>query len=177
MAAAEKVQDPVSSKVLLTNVDRLSAMAALHERLYRQESVQRIDMRQYLESIVSHLQSLTTHVITLECTPTSLDMHHAMQIGLITNEAVTNALQHAFGEDTQGNIHIFFGHENSRCRLRVADNGKGITGGIEARIPRNPAHTRFRQCPAPRRPVHRNRPLRHPDPHLLVRGAPCFLKP
>lgn len=123
---SENIRDPDSSKILLANVDRLSAMAALHERLYRQKSMQRIDMCEYLETIVSHLQTLTTHAIVLECEPLYLDMHGAMQVGLITNEAVTNAQQHAFKTGEQGEIRIQFSQKDGRCTLRISDNGQGI---------------------------------------------------
>jgi len=46
-------------------------------------------------------------------------MHSAMQIGLITNEAVTNALQHAFTEQGEGEVHVRFEREGGRCTLRV----------------------------------------------------------
>ena len=139
--AAEKIEDPASSKVLLTNVDRLSAMAALHERLYRQENVQRIDMQEYLEAIVSHLQTLTRHAIVLECEPMHLNMHDALQMGLINrvvpdnklkemgliaNEAVTNALQHAFDTPDHGRVRLALRRVAGRCMLTIADNGKGM---------------------------------------------------
>ena len=123
---SEKATDPASSQMLLTNVDRLSAMAALHERLYRQENVRRIDMREYLDTIVSHLQTLTPHDITLQSDHIYLNMHNAMQIGLITNEAVTNAVQHAFDRDERGKIRIALEKEHGRCKLYIADNGKGM---------------------------------------------------
>ena len=123
---SEKIEDPASSKVLLTNVDRLSAMAALHERLYRQENVQRIDMQEYLEAIVSHLQTLTRHAIVLECEPMHLNMHDALQIGLIANEAVTNALQHAFDTPDHGRVRLALRRVAGRCMLTIADNGKGM---------------------------------------------------
>jgi len=123
---SEYVRDPVSSEVLLTNVDRLSAMAALHERLYHQENIQRINMQEYLEAIISHLQALTPHTLLLECAPFEMGMRNALQIGLITNEAVTNAMRHAFDGREQGEVRIVFSHEEGQCRLQISDNGNGM---------------------------------------------------
>ena len=123
---SENIDDNESSKVLLTNIDRLSAMAALHERLYRQDNLQRIDMPSYLQAIVAHLQTITDHTIHLACDPLSLDMHNAMQVGLITNEAVTNAVQHAFDTPDHGEILVSLHHRDGHCNLNISDNGKGM---------------------------------------------------
>lgn len=123
---SESTPNPACSQVLRTNIDRLSAIAALHERLYEQKNIQRIDMHEYLEAIVSHLRSLASHTITLTCEPLHLEMHHALQVGLITNEAVTNALQHAFTDTQQGEVRIRFAREGEQCILQIADNGRGM---------------------------------------------------
>ncbi len=92
---AQNVDDPKYAKLFLDNVDRLSAMALVHESIYKAENFEEINMRSYLDDIVNHLQRLSRHVIECDFSPITLDMKTAMNLGLILNEAVTNALEHA----------------------------------------------------------------------------------
>ena len=52
-------------------------------------------------------------------------MRIAMNIGLIFNEAVTNAIEHAF-DGEEGKININFKQLGERYRLFIQDNGKGF---------------------------------------------------
>lgn len=52
-------------------------------------------------------------------------MKIAMNIGLIFNEAVTNAIEHAF-DGEEGNIDISFKQLGERYSLSIQDNGKGF---------------------------------------------------
>jgi two-component sensor histidine kinase len=55
-----------------------------------------------------------------------VDMKIAMNIGLIFNEAVTNAIEHAFDDNEQGKIDVAFRHIGERCVFIIRDNGKGF---------------------------------------------------
>jgi two-component sensor histidine kinase len=49
-----------------------------------------------------------------------------MNIGLIFNEAVTNAIEHAFEDDKEGEINVAFKHIGERCVFIIHDNGRGF---------------------------------------------------
>ena len=53
-------------------------------------------------------------------------MDRAIPAGLIVNELVSNALEHAFPDDQGGTITVAFTTEDDRGCLRIADDGVGL---------------------------------------------------
>jgi len=120
-----KIDDPKYKKMFETHVDRLKAMSLMHKNLYSNHSYEEVDIQEYLEEIAQSLQTYTEHSINTDIDPIVIDMKTAMNLGLIFNEAVTNAIEHAFeGED--GTIDISFKQQGNRYALSIADNGRGF---------------------------------------------------
>jgi len=120
-----KIDDPKYKKMFETHVDRLKAMSLMHKNLYSNHSYEEVDIQEYLEEIAQSLQTYTEHSINTDIDPIVVDMKTAMNLGLIFNEAVTNAIEHAFeGED--GTIDISFKQEGNRYSLSIEDNGRGF---------------------------------------------------
>ena len=123
---ADKIDEPRYRHLLLENINRLASMAMIHEHLYRTDEVEKIDMGEYLRAIVSHLESLSDHDIHTQIAPVALDMKSAMNIGIIVNEAVTNAMEHAFEPGVKGWIRVALKDLGTRVALRLEDNGRGV---------------------------------------------------
>ena len=121
---AFKIDDPKYKKMFETHVDRLKAMSMMHKNLYSNHSYEEVDIQAYLEEIAQNLQTYTEHSILTDIDPIRVHMKIAMNLGLIFNEAVTNAIEHAFDEK-EGTISISLKPEGKRYRLRIEDNGKG----------------------------------------------------
>jgi two-component sensor histidine kinase len=121
-----KIDDPKYKKMFETHVDRLKAMSLMHKNLYTNQSYEDVNIKDYLEEIANSLRKYTEHNITTNIDPIMVDMKIAMNIGLIFNEAVTNAIEHAFNESEQGEINITFNHIGKRCIFSIHDNGKGF---------------------------------------------------
>ena len=120
-----KIDDPKYKKMFETHVDRLKAMSLMHKNLYSNHSYEEVDIQEYLEEIAQSLQTYTEHSINTDIDPIVVDMKTAMNLGLIFNEAVTNAIEHAFeGED--GTIDISFKQQGDRYSLSIEDNGRGF---------------------------------------------------
>ena len=122
---AFKIDDPKYKKMFETHVDRLKAMSLMHKNLYSNHSYEEVDIQEYLEEIAQSLQTYTEYTIRTDIDPVIIDMRIAMSLGLIFNEAVTNAIEHAFDTD-EGNIDISFKQLGKRYRLCIQDNGKGF---------------------------------------------------
>ncbi len=120
-----KIDDPKYKKMFETHVDRLKAMSLMHKNLYSNHSYEEVDIQEYLEEIAQSLQTYTEYSINTDIDPIVVDMKTAMNLGLIFNEAVTNAIEHAFdGED--GTIDISFKQQGNRYCLTIEDNGRGF---------------------------------------------------
>ena len=120
-----KIDDPKYKKMFETHVDRLKAMSLMHKSLYNAQSYEQVDIKAYLEEIAHSLRTFTTHEIVTDIDNLTLDMRIAMNIGLIFNEAVTNAVEHAFYDNLIGNIAIALKEVRGRCVLTIVDNGRG----------------------------------------------------
>ena len=118
---------------------RIRAISLIHERLYREESnLTAIDMREYITELVgciesNHLEASSVGYM-LDLDAIDLDVSQSIPVGLILNEALTNALKHAFPlkPRTFPQIHILLreGPANT-IRLTVADNGIGLPADVD----------------------------------------------
>ncbi|MNL54745.1 Blue-light-activated histidine kinase 2 [compost metagenome] len=63
----------------------------------------------------------------------SLDVSHAIPIGLLLNEAITNSIKYAFPESRPGRIAVSFKYKVGRqVTLIIKDNGIGLPPGFDA---------------------------------------------
>ena len=120
-----KIDDPKYKKMFETHVDRLKAMSLMHKNLYSNQSYEEVNIQEYLEEIAESLQTYTEYSINTDIDPIVIDMKTAMNLGLIFNEAVTNAIEHAFDGES-GTIDISFKQKEGRYALSIEDNGKGF---------------------------------------------------
>jgi two-component sensor histidine kinase len=112
-------------------------MAVIHQKLYQSDSVARIPMAAYIEEVASYLHEsydlpqpikLQVQVAEME-----LDVTQAVPLGLIINEALTNAFKYAFADGRIGCIAISLQQpEPGHYALVIADDGVGLPAGFEA---------------------------------------------
>jgi two-component system, sensor histidine kinase PdtaS len=114
--------------------ERLHAMSAVHETLYRSGEINRVHFATYLKGICAKLaeaHDLEARGIALavDAAPMTLDVKTATPLGLIATELISNAIKHAFPDGRTGTIRI----EMDSRRLVVRDDGLGMAPGAEKR--------------------------------------------
>ena len=119
-----KVKDPKYKQMFQNHVDRIKAMSYLHQNLYDEKSRKMIGMQEYLGSIIHNLQLMTSNEIHAQISECELDMQQALNVGLIVNEAVSNAIKYAY-DDFNGIIDVTLTLHEEKCMLHVQDFGKG----------------------------------------------------
>jgi two-component sensor histidine kinase len=63
----------------------------------------------------------------------AMDVAQAVPVGLIPNEAITNAFKYAFPDNSEGTINILMKQgKDSHVMLSIADNGWGLPAGFDA---------------------------------------------
>jgi two-component system, sensor histidine kinase PdtaS len=112
---------------------RVYAMSLIHQKLYQVENSTSVDMASYLPELLSYLKDsfcvdrqimFRTHIENIQ-----LDVSQAIPIGLILNEAITNAIKYAFPGNRPGEIEISMTrHRERQVCLSVSDNGIGLPG-------------------------------------------------
>jgi len=115
---------------------RVQAMSIIHQKLYVSENVSTIDMAFYIHELADYLRNSfnTGHRIRFDIHAEALVLHmaQAVPLGLILNEAITNAIKHAFPHNAAGTVTIRLTHAaNDLFSLTIADNGVGMAPGVE----------------------------------------------
>jgi PAS domain S-box-containing protein len=126
-----QTDDPLVKQIMSETQNRVRAMSLVHEKLYRSESLSRIDFADYTRFLATQLFSfygIDTRRVRLELTMETImvDINTAVPLGLLMNELVSNALKHAFPDGREGTISISGGYAGEIITMRVKDNGIGI---------------------------------------------------
>ncbi|MEG8038437.1 histidine kinase dimerization/phosphoacceptor domain -containing protein [Sphingomonas sp. LR60] len=114
---------------------RLSAVALVHRRLYREDQIKTIDLSRYLGELLEDLKASlgdewSRHMM-LSIAPVLIPTDRAVNIGLVAAELVINATKYAYPKQSGGPIEITLEQYRNRLRLIVADQGVGKQGDGE----------------------------------------------
>lgn len=110
---------------------RIEAMSLIHQKLYLTENVTTVNMQAYIKELVMYLRDSfgSMHHITFltDVDEISLDVSHAIPMGLLLNEAITNAIKYAFPDSRTGKIEVTFKYRvGTHVTLMIRDNGIGL---------------------------------------------------
>ncbi len=138
----QETDDSETVRLFRESRNRIRSMALIHEQLYESEDVSQIDFAEYVGQLAAHLRSsFDTPVgavdIHVEVCRAPLPLETAIPCGMIVNELVSNAMQHAFPGGRGGEIRIAFHADNDRHVLTVGDNGVGISPDCADRRPKS----------------------------------------
>jgi two-component sensor histidine kinase len=115
--------------------DHAMALARIHTRLASDsvsENVALVNTRDFIEGLCADLNSalagegLRPIALAPEAESHVVSNERAVQLGLVLNETVTNALKYAFPDDRAGTVHVRFFREGAELVLVVSDNGVGL---------------------------------------------------
>jgi two-component sensor histidine kinase len=114
---------------------RMRAMSLIHQRLYQSEKAC-IDMQQYIRELIEYLDDNFNlgHRIRflLQIEKIDMDVAQAVPVGLILNEAITNAIKYAFPANQEGTITVSMNYAaDNNLLLVVSDNGRGLPAGFD----------------------------------------------
>lgn len=116
--------------VLRDSQNRVRTMAIIHENLYRIDDFSRLEVSDYLQSMVQSIvnsYSPETEGIELEMSleKVYLNLETALPLGLLVNEMVSNSMEHAFPRSA-GKITLNLRSYGEGYVLKVKDNGVGL---------------------------------------------------
>ena len=128
------VRDGEAKDALRDTQARISAIMQVHRRLYTSDDVERVDVSEYLQGLVSELQlSLPgggdERAVRFEADHMELPTDKVISLGVVVAELVTNAFKYAYGRGEAGEIRVALHRHEGRMRLTVADDGEGFAPG------------------------------------------------
>ncbi len=128
---SNEIKDPLLISEFTEAINRISAIAKIHDKMYNNKSLNKIDLKDYLEDLVDDIiQSNTgTKVIKKDIYSTIefIRPKELVPVALIFNELVTNSIKHAFSDQEEGRIVInaTISAENV-ITITYSDNGKWV---------------------------------------------------
>jgi PAS domain S-box-containing protein len=110
---------------------RVRAMGIIHERLYRADDLSLIDFGDYArrlagDVVASFSGEQTAIGLEVRAEPIHVDVELAIPCGLVLNELLSNAMEHAFAGIERGSLLVRVTKEGKGLRFEVSDDGVGM---------------------------------------------------
>lgn len=121
---------------LLELENRIRSMSIIHEKLYKTESLSKVNVSEYIKELSHNLKASFEEGENIEII-LKIDEHAEfgldalIPLGLILNESISNAIQHGFEGLDGGVIKVSLSKEGNDTILRIEDNGIGADLSIE----------------------------------------------
>jgi PAS domain S-box-containing protein len=116
---------------------RINTMALIHTQLYESGDLSELNMNEFVGTLSGKLLqgypvSDTTITPIIHVTDHKFPISVGLHVGLIINELLSNAIEHAFGERKDGKIEIgLTASDHGRVNLRISDDGVGLPHGFD----------------------------------------------
>jgi two-component sensor histidine kinase len=133
---------PIPREIKTNMGQRIAAMSAVHEHIYRSSSFDTVRVKDYLQTLVETIGAGHDPNVRVfeDVADLPVDREAATPLGLIVNEVVSNAFKHAFADGREGVLTVqLIQTADGRGQLTVEDNGMGFdpqapTKGIGRRL-------------------------------------------
>jgi two-component sensor histidine kinase len=127
---SQSVADEKARAAIIESKNRLLSMVLIHQRLYHNENATQILMPDYLRDLAENIEftyssNSQDDLITYAIDPIFLSVEHAIPLGLICNEIITNFFKHVAPKPSTS-LCIQFASTDSGFVLCVRDNGQGF---------------------------------------------------
>ena len=129
---ANQSNDENIKAALSDSQNKVYAMAAVHESLYRSENLSEIEISAFVKKIAefvfrSQVCDTGQVILDIKSEEFGIDSEAASPLGLIINELITNALKHAFPGGEKGTITIDIKKKQKNgVHILFKDDGVGI---------------------------------------------------
>lgn len=131
-AQSEDVQNALRDASL-----RVATIAEVHDHLWRGSRIGFVDLADFMSELCKKLQGNTDgHTLRCHADPILLPADHAIPLGLLINELVTNAIKYAYPEGG-GVIEVLAREIDGRLRVEVSDQGVGLSDDFAIDQPRH----------------------------------------
>ena len=129
---SQNLEDKNAYLALKKSQNQLRSIGLTHNLLHQTNQIQKVNIKNYLGELAEYLSEslLTDESIFLEGNVENIEVSSktAISIGLILNEAVTNAVKYAFPNQTNGKITFSLNYNTPKKQINfhIADNGVGL---------------------------------------------------
>jgi signal transduction histidine kinase len=135
---ADYVDDVRARQTLAETANRVRALGAVHRLLYGAPNLAQVDLGQFAHELADGLfafYGVTEDRVRFDVCgePLGVDLQRAVPLGLVINELLCNALNHAFPGGRTGSIRLKI--DVAGGVLEFADDGIGLPGWLDLACP------------------------------------------
>ena len=135
---ARRIPDPAARHELEDATTRISTIAHIHERLYRDQDVSRINFGALLSELCADLQGSAAHCsLDVRSPDFPVKTDRAIPLALVVNELVSNAFKYAYpgegGQPSGGRVLVGVELSDGAIAISVQDHGVGLPDGFTAK--------------------------------------------
>ena len=126
---SRNIPDANIRQSLMSMLERVEALSAVHRRLYQSADVSRFDLAEFSRDLTRDLVNASSRSnvrIEFDLEPVEVPAERAAPIALMVNELVTNSLKHAFIENRPGKIALSVKRIDGHATITVEDDGVGM---------------------------------------------------
>ncbi len=125
------IKDEKAAAILKESRNRIKSIAVLHEKFYENKSLERIEIRSYVDELIyfiklsfsNHNQEISIHT---QIDHIELSLTEALPFSLLLNEMITNSYKHAFKDLETGNIYLSLAKKDKDVIFHFKDDGCGF---------------------------------------------------
>jgi two-component sensor histidine kinase len=129
LSQSRKFADLAVKQAFRDTADRTIAIALAHEQLSLTHAAHSVDIERYLAALLGRIVPERPEIsVELALQDFQVAVDQAVLVGLIVNEAITNALKHAFPEGSHGTVKVEcapVAGGTAAC-ISVSDTGVGL---------------------------------------------------
>lgn len=132
---ANQTRDAAACEALADTQSRIQAVGKVHQNLYTTSDLTRVDLDEYLRTLLGELETSFQQnqgriEFDINAEPIDVSPDHAVSIGVIVNELVSNAAKYAFESADCGRIEIVLTRQGEAgYSLTISDDGRGFEPG------------------------------------------------
>lgn len=127
---SNELTDEATKEQFSEAISRISSMALIHEKMYQKENLANLDLKVYLDSLISDLMitySANQEInVAINSNLEHMEIKNLVPVALIFNELITNTLKHAFTNTKQGEINISILTKGLDVLISYRDNGNWV---------------------------------------------------
>ena len=119
---SNKIDNKDTKEQFLKLENRIKSIAKIHEILYLNDDLEKVDMYEYIYSLSEDIELSYMKNIEFDInTDVSIALKNAVYIGIIINELITNSMKYS----NCTNICIYLKQNKNDLHLYINDNGQG----------------------------------------------------
>lgn len=125
---SRRTDDEATRAALRRTLERVTAVATVHRRLFQGEAIDRFDFADFVHDLVGDLTGAAGRSdveVRLDLEPVEIGASQAAPLALILSELVTNALRHGRPDDGQAHLRVALARCERSFEMVVEDDGLG----------------------------------------------------